>query len=462
MELICLSIAIAAAVFAGWNILYLILAGRMSELHLAERLSVSYGLGFGFLTLEMLFFYLFNMRFHLGWILLPWGALAAANFVIYMRMRPVGSTAVRPPAEKEEALTPLGAFLTFAIILEITYAFFRALIKPLESYDAIAIYAIKAKIFYLAGAIPQDFFLKVAHAFPHPDYPLNIPLAETFIYLFLGNLNDQLVKAIFPLYFTGILAMLYFGIRRFASRTYALLFTFLLASVPQFNAYAANGYLDLVFAYYYFTSLLFLLMWFKDEDRKMGFLFLSAVFAALAAWTKNEGLMYCGVNIILVLLFVTLEHKGPFRKRVFYGAVYPAVILIMSLPWLLVKSTFDLVNSDVGPVTLNPVSVLKESYKIPVILYEFQKHILGPKKWNILLPIAALVLIFYHRKAFAGIQRYVTSALAMIILGYVFIYLIATTEIDYFLRTTWSRFLIHFVPVVVYWLACLLRGEIEI
>ncbi|MDD5136000.1 MAG: hypothetical protein PHN63_01475, partial [Candidatus Omnitrophica bacterium] len=35
------------------------------------------------------------------------------------------------------------------IILEVFYAFFRALIRPIESYDAVAIYAIKSKIFYL-------------------------------------------------------------------------------------------------------------------------------------------------------------------------------------------------------------------------------------------------------------------------------------------------------------------------
>ena len=143
----------------------------------------------------------------------------------------------------------LDIFLVFGISFEVVYAFFRALVKPIEAYDAVAIYAIKSKIFYLAGAIPEEFFSRIAAIFPHPDYPLNIPLAQTLGYWSMGVLNDQLIKLIFPLFFVGILALLYFAVRRFAGRTYALVFAFLLASVPQFNAYAANAYLEVPLAF---------------------------------------------------------------------------------------------------------------------------------------------------------------------------------------------------------------------
>jgi hypothetical protein len=89
------------------------------------------------------------------------------------------------------------------ISFEVLYVFFRTLIKPMESYDSIAIYALKSKIFYLEKIIPPDFFRNFASFVPHIEYPLLIPLAEAGLYTFLGSLNDLLVKMIFPLYYAA-------------------------------------------------------------------------------------------------------------------------------------------------------------------------------------------------------------------------------------------------------------------
>lgn len=457
MEALRLSIAILTSVFLGWNILYLIPFKR-NKLYFLEKIFISYGLGFGFLSLEMLLFYFFDIRFNLVRITTPWLALLVVNLAIYFKDGK--NIRIKPIKIKDESNRTLKIFLILGITFEILYALFRALIKPIESYDAIAIYAIKAKIFYLAKSIPADFFSNLALHFPHPDYPLNIPLSETLVYLFLGNLNDQLVKILFPLYFIGILVMLYYAIRRFASNNYSLIFTFLLASVPQFNAYATNGYLDLPLAYYYFLSTLFLFRWFKNED-EIQFLLLSAVMVSLSAWTKNEGLMYCAINIILILIFFMLEHKMT-RRELSCLAVYIGMILIIQLPWLWVKWAAHLANSDIGPIDIDSFNLAKLLHKAGSIVYEFQRQIFGPKKWNILWPLVLFILISNYKKAFSKEQRYITISLSLTVLGYIFFYMVSQVEIDYFLRKTWSRFLIHFLPIIIYWLANISKEDITI
>jgi len=133
----------------------------------------------------------------------------------------------------------------FVQSFEVLYVFFRALIRPMESYDSIAMYAFKSKIFYLAKMIPPDFFKSFSDFVPHIEYPLLIPLAETQFYAFLGYLNDLLVKIIFPLYYVALLAVSYSISKRFLNRRASLLFTFLLATIPQVTDFATNGYADI-------------------------------------------------------------------------------------------------------------------------------------------------------------------------------------------------------------------------
>ncbi|MDP2912798.1 MAG: hypothetical protein Q8N91_02190, partial [Candidatus Omnitrophota bacterium] len=341
------------------------------------------------------------------------------------------------------------------------FTFYRAMVKPIEAYDAIAIYGIKSKIFYLAGSIPQDYFSSIGRAFPHPDYPLNIPLFETCIYLFMGKLNDQLVKIMFPLYYLGILGIFYYALRRFAGSTYALLFTFLTASVSQFNSYATNAYADLPLAYYYFASAVFLFSWFRDT-RKSSRLAISAVMAALAGWTKNEGLMYCLINFIVIGAFLVFNLKKVKKRDLLMAGLYVLTVVIILSPFLWIRNAERLINTDVESGGAGALYMVKQLYKLGPILYEFQKEFFGPKKWNILWPVIALAFIFRFKDAFRGIQRYAAVSVILAVLGYVSIYMISVLDINFFAGKTMSRFLIHFMPLAVLWLALVLKDDIVI
>lgn len=459
MELISLAAALVTVVFIGFNILYLVM-GRFDKLYFTETVFISYALGLGFISLEMLIFYLVGLKFSIPTLLIPPAVIFAVN--AYRRPK-LASRLIfaKAPRELGEKHKFLNIFLAFGITLEVIYAFFRALIKPIEAFDAVAIYAIKSKIFFLARAIPQNYFPALAHSFPHPDYPLNIPLAETFMYLAMRNLNDQLVKIIFPLFFAGVLCLLYFAIRRFASRTYALLFTFLLASVPQFNAYAANAYQEVSLAFYYFASALFLFAWLEDKN-DLRSLAASAIMVSLAGWTKNEGLMYCVINTSLVLVFSVMTRKGASRKTIYAPILYIAVIGTILAPWIWIKHKFGIVNDEINLLNLNPAYLLKQIHKLGPVFYELQKQLFGPKKWNILWPAAIFVAIFNYRKMFSGIQRYISISLVLAFCGYLLFYMISYVDVVFFASKTWSRFLLHFLPLLVLWLAYMLKEDIKL
>ncbi|MCX5677914.1 MAG: glycosyltransferase family 39 protein [Candidatus Omnitrophica bacterium] len=459
MELISLATVLITAAFIGFNILYLI-AGGFNRLYLTETAFISYALGVGFISLEMLLFYLLGLKFSISGILIPWAFLVAINAYRYVKSGSRFIFADQPPVSDEKNRF-LNIFLASGITLEVVYAFFRALIKPIEAYDAVAIYAIKSKIFFLAKAIPDTYFPSLVHGFPHPDYPLNIPLTETFMYLAMRNLNDQLVKIIFPLFFLGILSVLYFAIRRFASRTYALVFTFLLASIPMFNSYAANAYQELPLAFYYFASAVFLLAWIEDR-KDLRFLAVSAVMVALAGWTKNEGMLYCAINASLVIYLSITTRKETSVKTIYAPILYLAVIGIILAPWIWIKARFGIVNDEINLLNLNPVYLLKQLPKLGPIFYELQKQLFGPKKWILLWPIAIFAAIFNYRKIFTGAQKYISISLILAFCGYVVFYMISYVDVVFFASKTWGRFLLHFLPLLVLWLAYMLKEDIKL
>lgn len=404
----------------------------------------------------MFCFRFFNIQFNFFTIIAPWSPLFIINSFIYFGSRRITNPAYYDSKDKGNAV--INFFLAAGVLFEVSYAFFRALIKPIEAYDAVATYAIRSKIFYLSKSIPQDFFYNLSLLFPHPDYPLNIPLSETFMYLFLGNLNDQLVKIIFPLYFVAILGILYFGIKRISGRTYALLFTLILATVPQFNNFATNAYHDVPFSYYCFAGTLFLLCWFK-ETKSSEFLYVSAAMTALSCWTKNEGFVYGIANIMLLAIFLLINRRNAMKRSVLSFFLYIGIILLILAPWLWVKYAANLINSDVGSTTLSQLNIIKQAHKVWPIFYEFQRQIFGPKKWNIIWIALIFSMVFYRKKILTKDQKYITISLILIISGYIFVYLIGRDDIRHMVGTTWSRMLIHFLPLAVYWLASLLKDE---
>lgn len=454
---VLLLISLVAVTFIGANVLYII-SDRKLKLALPETIAISYGLGLGSISLEMLVFYILKLQFSVEALLAPWLILVVVNSMICFGQG--GRLRQDEPARfSASKLRPLDVLFVLGISLETLYALFRAVIKPIESYDAIAIYAIRSKIFFLAKSIPQDYFSAIARLFPHADYPLNIQLSETFLYMSMNGLNEQLVKVIFPMFFAAILCVFYFSVRRFASRTYALIFTFVLASIPHFNNYATNAYLEVPLAFYIFVSGVSLLRWI--EDGSWGALLLSAVTAALAGWTKNEGLMYCIIFITLVFWSVISKRKGVSKKDIFSAAAYSGIILCILLPWALVKSRWNIVNDEIALSNLNPANLARQLHKLGPVFYELQKQVFGPKKWNIFWPVAIAAFLLNIRSAVAMPQRYITAAIIMALGGYVIFYMISYVDVVFFASKTCARFLLDLLPLAAYLLAVILKDDIK-
>lgn len=420
----------------------------MKTFFLAEKIALAYCIGIGLLTLEMAALSLLGIQFSIVSLTVCMALSVAAVLLVTHRPDKLQARV------KMQPLSGLEKFFILGISFEVLYAFFRTLIMPMESYDGIAIYALKSKIFYLARSIPHDFFSSFGDFVPHVEYPLLIPLAEAAFYTFLGTVNDLLVKVIFPLYYLSLVIVFYSVSRRFISRRQSLLFTFLLATIPQVTDFATNGYADLPFAFYCSAAVFYLYLWMTQK--KDPFLVLSCILSLLAIWTKSEGLMFAFINAVVMAVYM-------FRERIVYVkcCVYTAFMVVMAVTYMIILNLLGLaVNSDfISYQSSLPVRLVMGAERIPAILYEYQIQFFGPKRWNIIwiLFIAGFFLGF--KKAFSKDMIPLTETIILIFFGYSAVYMLSSAPqgFGWHLSTSGSRLFIHFVPIVVLWLVLLFK-----
>ena len=294
------------ALFSGWSILSWVGAADSRErMGPVPMCALAYGLGMGAVSLEAFLYLLYGFKITAVRLFVPWVFLALYAMAKNPPVRLPKAT--RAP---REVLSRLEIFLVCGICFEVAYAFFRAVLYPMEAYDAVGIWAIKSKAIYLAGALPVDLFKNVGFAYAHFDYPLLIPMQEAVFYFVSGGMDDALVKALFPAYLAAFCILFYALLKRLCGdRKKALLFTFLLGTIPQFKEYATNGYADFVVSFYYTMGFLFLYMWSLEEKKE--FLLLSGLASAMCAWTKNEGYILCLLNLSMACAIVWTKRASP-------------------------------------------------------------------------------------------------------------------------------------------------------
>ncbi len=443
---------ILATSFVGLSII--MAYDREKKLSRIETVGLSYLFGIGAITIEMFLLGLFGVKFTTPVILLPWVAVFVVNMLLFRYSKKKGTVpTLRVPAGQSPFFTRndgmLFAITAALLAFVIAYAFFMALIKPMESYDAVAIWALKAKVIFLDRTISPGFFTAMGTKFQgaHPDYPLLLPLAEVWFYTFINNFNDHFVKVLFPLNFLAFLAVFYAFLKKaLSNRLFAVIFTFILASIRQFSNYAANGYADMQMAIYASLTFLALYLWIKEK--KQTYLWTAFFSCAFAIWTKNEGaVVFLGFILIAVIhIFTQIKNKKS-------GIIPIAALSILFISWVLFKASINVHNDVVNAGTFVKYDISGIFGRLGAILYEYQRQIFGVKYWNLIWIAFILLAVSGWKELFSEEYRYLTVPVFFILLCYTAIYFITPQDILWHLRTSASRLFIHFLPLAVFYAA---------
>jgi len=242
------------------------------------------------------------------------------------------------------SLTSL-ASLIFVILIAINFfivSFFTFLF-PIKYWDAISCWSLKAKAFFIDLQI-QPFYLNHNYSFSQNSYPLYLPLAQTWIYLWISKVDETIVKIIFPIFYISLIYFIHFLFRKKMSKFYSVIFAFIISSLPIVIDHGYIEYTNLLFSIILFLAVYFLYSFFtKLENRNvtenniennslgdfcifccnrfsansfcsnpfsvnsLGNLYLSSIFFAILAQIRSEGFIF--LVIFLTVIFVLIINK---------------------------------------------------------------------------------------------------------------------------------------------------------
>ncbi len=365
---------------------------------------------------------------------LLWGAsiaLLAAGAVIARRYAPAGE-AIEVPANQNRHLWWMALVAAAGLSLAAVSVARTASGAPHGDWDAWAMWNLRAK--YLAGP-DQSWRNSVSRDLQSwPDYPLLVPASVARLWRMAGEISTTGPQALSLLYTTCAVGLVFGLLAMARGWTAAVLSMLPMAASANFWSQASAQYSDIPLSAYMAGSLGLALL---RQDRAS--LMAAGLLASMAAWTKNEGAVYCALLLAAVFYF-----RGKDRAR---------PMLIGALPGLLVVAAFKLMLAPRSSLLADPIASLPGKLFDPsrwmTIFSLVADEIvnMGIGVGHPLLILAALILAFGMRKD--SDWRFPTTLLALQIGAYLGVYLITPSDVRWHVGSSFGRLLGQVWPSIL-------------
>lgn len=173
----------------------------------------------------------------------------------------------------------------------------------------------------------------------HTDYPILQPLLESFFWRVMGGVNAQEFHSTLWILFGAFVWTVGFVLRRRGTPRLVLIGPLAaLAVMPGAAKWLTFAYADITVACFAALGALCAGLWLEGGPRR--YAFLSALFLAAAANTKNEGQLVAFAIAVALGVAVLAARPRPWRPAL--GAA--ALLGALSLPWLAWRSANDIGN----------------------------------------------------------------------------------------------------------------------
>jgi len=439
VNLLRLGLGLGAVFFVGHGIqaLALPISGEWRKL---EQAAMNFGLGTVALTLWMLALTLAGIPFSLQVTLVPPVALSGVILILKKRSEK-GMVRRAHPAEnrkpKTENLVWDRIFLALLALL-LLFATLRATFYPMWAWDEIATWGCKAQVYFMSLSL--DLTCIEAHNY----YPNLVPFLLTYLYLCLGQVNDHLAKAVFPLWGAMLLVILGFLLRRMGlTRTQTRgTVAFFALNGTVFIVHLHLAYADLALAYFALGGAGLIYLWLQDKAPR-GSLAVAAVMFAGMAWCKYEGPPLAGTVLLAAALTLLWLRPPGLGGRLLRLGIPGAGLASGYLPWkvYLIKNQIEAGSDHI--MGFYPHQLL------PSLGY-LVDGLFNPFYFGILWPAAFLALVWAGRRLFNSASLFLALFLGGNLLAVILAYVVAPTgaaEFEMYVRATLDRLLLHLTPV---------------
>jgi len=466
----------------GRLVLLALFGGKRIEFWL--RLPLMFGAGCFAMAWLLFLYFLAGGRITHGLAVLvcifPVAALIFVKLLAVFRRKPraalSGGLALR-----RSLFARIAQIVFLLVIVAVIVAVFRDSQRLPLMGDARQIWGYKAKILYYESLYSPDF-RDESQVHQHPNYPLLVPILETYSYAFMGRVDDLRVKLLFPVFYTCLLMGIYSELRRRLGpiEAGALLAVFATFLPLIYNwgglgeGSASSGYADLPFIFFYTLAVIIILRWISGEslageEKRSRFMTLvaAAILLSAALFTKNEGLAIAPIVSFFALFVVLIGRATVQRRQVLALLLLPLVVFVLSAPWLVWRAGLPAIDENYPrQLTLDRIQYGIEHNAGTILTYaadgmtplEFAKSgaVSSLSGWTLFWPVLVVACVMFIGGVFRKNILFISLLLGAHVVLYYLILLVTPWDIGSLLHFVMLRLAMHFSGVAVILLALLM------
>lgn len=440
-----MGVLISVAVIYGLGfLLEALILGERWKPSFNEMLYLGYGLGTGLLAYGSLLLARLGLSLSRSVYLIIFLPLALVGYFFLIRSI-ISSKDASQGAKKFHRLSfPEWIFLAIILLCLLAISI-NALLTPITSWDARAIWGLKGKFIYYEKTIYRASFFDPDYVHVHPNYPLLIPFLESFFSEIIGNWDARAIKIMFLLFYLSLILAFYSAQRRVFPRSHCLMFTSILALLPCYQEYAGSGHADVPLSFYYAVGAIYLLSWMKEGEHRR--LLVSSLFLSFGAFAKNEGLALAGILAFVLIIFSLFNCKSMDKRKWLAVVVFLGVLIIIVSGWLYTRHTLPRFEDEAYPSRLKLRIIRQGMGRISEIVRGIIREFLRLENWSLFWPLVLLSLILARKVKLQRPEKYLLLILGLNISLYIFVYMITPWRVQELLEISVTRLLMHLAPL---------------
>jgi 4-amino-4-deoxy-L-arabinose transferase-like glycosyltransferase len=287
------------------------------------------------------------------------------------------------------------------------------------------------------------------------DYPLLVPLSVARGWTFAGRETTAVPAVLAAIFALGIVLAAATSVGRVRSWSRGLLTAAAILACPTFVKYSSSQCADVPLAFFILAAFLSMSRAFESASNRGAWLIAGAA-VGLAAWTKNEGLLFLVVCVTVVAIR-SIGGGRPGLKcagALLLGAL-PMVVALVALKAL--ASANDLLHAQSAQ---SLVTAFGSVDRVATVAAGFGQALWfgGAGAVGVLPIVAAFLFVVGLDRPLNPVPLIALIAMGLLIAGYAGVYVMTPHDLEWQMKTSLDRVILHAFPTLV-WSVMMLARE---
>lgn len=408
-------------------------------------LKIFLGVGIGLGLNSLLYFvYLLLSKRQVEFIVFQILGLLVLITILLFRERPyrVSLRELKLPRRTQIfALIVAGIMVVLALIIYKNVS----LGKPQGAWDSWMIYNRAARFFHRGGTHWTDAFSPDLYWYFHADYPPMLSLNIASSWDTLGEETVRVPMIIGGAFLFGSAGLMFAGMNAYKTAGQAALAMIVLFGISAYIEQGSRQVADVPLSFFILATGILIFLYALKSQREL--LILAGLSAGLAAWTKNEGIIF----MLISLIALGFAYWNKLKQ------VFPWYLLGLAIP-LSMLIYFKVALAPPGDLFTDipsQIAQIRDANRHQELLNQMGIDLMSLLNWKLMLVYALVLGVERPGKTFPAYLAILIAILIQLV-GYYSIFIISPHALVWHISALY-RLLLQIGPLIVFFYFCVVR-----